>query len=72
MPLAGLDVERAYTASVFLQVIAALTPTVCVALLFWFAMRAIVNADRRERAAIARFEQEQKAAEVAASGENER
>lgn len=43
---------------VFWQVIAALTPTVCVALLFWVAMRAIVNADRRERVAVARFEAE--------------
>ncbi len=35
---------------------AALTPMVCVALLFWFTMRAILNADRRERAALAEFE----------------
>ncbi len=40
----------------FWQAVAALTPMVCVALLFWYAMRAILNADRRERAALAEFE----------------
>lgn len=40
----------------FLDVVAALVPSVGVGLLFWFAMRAIIRADRRERAAIAHLE----------------
>ncbi len=36
--------------------VAALLPPVGVGLIFWVAMRAIVHADRRERAAIARLE----------------
>ena len=40
----------------FLAVVAALVPSVGVGLLFWFAMRAIIRADRRERAAIAHLE----------------
>jgi len=40
----------------FLDVVAALVPSVGVGLVFWYAMRAIVRADRRERAAIARME----------------
>ncbi len=36
--------------------LAALVPSVGVGLLFWFAMRAIVRADRRERDAIAAME----------------
>ena len=39
-----------------LDVVAALVPSIGVGLLFWFAMRAIIGADRRERAAIARLE----------------
>ena len=42
--------------STFLDVVAALVPSVGVGLVFWFAMRAIVRADRSERAAIARME----------------
>lgn len=45
-----------------LEVIGGLTPSVGVAFLFWFAMRAIINADRRERAAEAEFERAQRAA----------
>ena len=41
-----------------LQVVAALVPSVGVGLLFWFVMRAIIGADRRERAAIARLERQ--------------
>ena len=40
----------------FLDVLAALVPSVAVGLVFWFAMRAIIRADRRERAAIAHLE----------------
>lgn len=39
-----------------LGVIAALVPSLGVGLLFWFAMRAIIRADRAERAAIARMD----------------
>ncbi|NLE72603.1 MAG: hypothetical protein GX609_11035 [Actinomycetales bacterium] len=39
-----------------LEVLAALAPSVAVGGIFWFAMRAIIRADRRERAAIARME----------------
>ncbi len=38
------------------DVLVALAPSVGVGLIFWFAMRAIVRADRRERAAIAAIE----------------
>lgn len=38
------------------DVLAALAPSVGVGLIFWFAMRAILRADRRERAAIAAME----------------
>lgn len=36
----------------------ALVPSVGVGLIFWYAMRAVVQADRRERAALARLEAE--------------
>ena len=42
-------------------VLAALAPSLGVGAVFWFAMRAIVNADRREREAIARLESERAA-----------
>ena len=43
----------------FWGVVWALGPTVCVGLLFWFVMRAILRADRTEREAQARYEAEQ-------------
>ncbi len=46
-------------------VLTAVIPSVGVGLLFWFAMRAIVNADRTERQALARMDAEQDAAEAA-------
>lgn len=45
----------------------ALVPTVCVSLLFWFVMRAILRADRTEREAQARIEAEEDAKLLAAS-----
>ncbi|UCN14225.1 MULTISPECIES: hypothetical protein [Cellulomonas] len=39
-------------------VLAALLPSVGVGLIFWFSMRAIINADRSERQAIARMDAE--------------
>jgi hypothetical protein len=40
--------------------LAALVPSVGVGLLFWFAVRAMVNGDRREREALARMEREER------------
>lgn len=42
-------------------IIFALTPTIVVGLIFWFVMRAIVRADRTERAAYAKVEAEERA-----------
>lgn len=39
-----------------LQALAALVPSLGVGLIFWFAMRAVIHADRRERLAVARLE----------------
>lgn len=49
---------------VALEVLAALTPSVGVGLVFWYAMRAIIRADRRERIAIARMEAEETASDT--------
>ncbi len=38
-------------------VLTAVIPSVGVGLLFWYAMRAILNADRTERQALARMDQ---------------
>lgn len=45
----------------FLDVLAALAPSVGVGLIFWFVMRAVIHADRRERQALARIEAEERA-----------
>ncbi len=37
------------------------TPTICVGLIFWFVMRAILRADRPERKESARIEAEERA-----------
>lgn len=42
--------------------VAALLPPIGVGLIFWVVMRAIVQADRRERAAVARLEAAEDAA----------
>ncbi|KGM10767.1 hypothetical protein [Cellulomonas bogoriensis] len=42
--------------------LSALVPSVGVGLIFWFVMRAVIHADRRERAAIAQLEAEEQAA----------
>lgn len=39
-----------------LDILAALVPSIGVGLLFWFAIRAIISADRRERAAVTAFD----------------
>lgn len=43
-------------------VLAALLPSVGVGLIFWLVIRALMNADRTERAALARMDAEEKAA----------
>ena len=39
----------------------AIVPTICVGLVFWFVMRAIIRSDRTEREAQARIEAEEDA-----------
>ena len=48
-----------------LTALAALLPSIGVGLLFWFAIRALVNADRTERQAMARMDLAERQAEVA-------
>lgn len=43
----------------FWQAVGALTPMVLTALLFWYVMRVIISADRRERLAMAEFDRQQ-------------
>lgn len=45
-----------YSWRMFWQAVAALIPMIGVAALFWFAMRAVLNADRRERIELAKLE----------------
>ncbi|WP_040399516.1 hypothetical protein [Cellulomonas massiliensis] len=52
-----------------LPVLAAVVPSIGVGLIFWFVMRAVVNADRNERRAIARFEAQERAGAAAAARE---
>jgi hypothetical protein len=46
--------------------LAALLPSIGVGLLFWFAIRAVVNADRTERLAMAKMDAAERAAEAEA------
>lgn len=50
--------------------LAALLPSIGVGILFWFAIRALVNADRTERQALAKMDADERAAEVAAGKED--
>lgn len=45
--------------------LAALLPSIGVGLLFWVAIRALVNADRTERQALAKMDAEERIAEAA-------
>ncbi|WP_448631250.1 hypothetical protein [Cellulomonas soli] len=45
--------------------LAAVLPSIGVGLLFWYVMRAVVNADRTERAALARMDAEESRAAAA-------
>ncbi len=47
--------------SVWGNVIFSVTPTICVGLIFWFVMRAILRADRTECKEYARIEAEERA-----------
>jgi hypothetical protein len=47
-------------------VLAALLPSVGLGVIFWVVIRAIMNADRTERAAMARMDAEEAAARAAA------
>ncbi|GCD20690.1 hypothetical protein ACFO3K_12385 [Cellulomonas algicola] len=42
--------------------LAAILPSIGVGLIFWFAIRALVNADRTERQALARMDAEERRA----------
>ena len=42
-------------------VVFALTPTILLGVIFWFIMRAIIRADRTERAAYTKIEAEERA-----------
>lgn len=53
-----------------LTALAALLPSIGVGLLFWFAIRALVNADRTERQALARMDAEERIAEAANADRN--
>lgn len=46
----------------FWLAVGALVPSIGVGLLFWFAIRSIVQADRRERMAVARLDAEERRA----------
>ena len=48
--------------SPFLTAVAALVPSVGVGFLFYLAIRALVNADRTERAALARMDAQERSA----------
>jgi hypothetical protein len=45
----------------WLNALFSVTPTILVGLIFWFALRAILRADRTERAAQAKIEAEERA-----------
>lgn len=47
-----------------MAVVAALTPPIGVALLFWFVMRAVLRADRNEREAMAALDRAEAAREA--------
>lgn len=42
-------------------IVFSLTPTIVVGLIFWFVLRAIIRADRTERATYAKIEAEERA-----------
>jgi hypothetical protein len=53
-------------------VLISIIPSIGVALIFWYAMRAVIRADRRERAELARIDAEEARQAAAASGTEEK
>lgn len=53
-----------------LTALAAIIPSIGVGLLFWYAMRAVVNADRTEREALARMDAAEREARAKDSTKN--
>ncbi|MDP5227003.1 MULTISPECIES: hypothetical protein [Arthrobacter] len=53
-----------------MEYIAVILPSLVVGLLFWFAIRAIMNADRSEREALAKAEEELTAEPKNSDGES--
>lgn len=53
-----------------LEALAAIVPSVCVGLLFWFVIRAMIAGDRRERAAIAAMDAAERRAAAIAPGDH--
>ena len=51
-------------------IVFALTPTICLGLLFWFVIRAILRMDRTERKVYAQIEAEERAKLAAANPKN--
>ena len=51
-----------------MDAVAALVPSIGVALLFWYAVRMMIQADRRERAALAKMDRETGAGPAAGAG----
>jgi hypothetical protein len=52
--------------SVWGNIAFAVTPTICLGLIFWFVMRSILRADRTERKVYAKIEAEERAKRAAA------
>jgi hypothetical protein len=50
-------------------IVFALTPTICLGLIFWFVMRAILRADRTERKVYSKIEAEERAKMAAESAD---
>lgn len=52
-------------------VLISIIPSIGVGLIFWYVMRAVIRADRRERAELAKIDAEEDARAAAASGKTE-
>jgi len=53
-------------------VLISILPSIGVGLIFWYVMRAVIRADRRERAELARIDAEEERQAAAASGIDEK
>ncbi|MCC3281678.1 MULTISPECIES: hypothetical protein [Arthrobacter] len=54
-----------------MEYVEVLLPSICVAALFYFVMKAVLNADRSERKALAEAEREAEQAQLAAEPKND-